>query len=58
MLKSRVSNPDHFDSDPDPAPAFHSNADQDPSFHFNADSDPASHQGDADPRIRNPAKMY
>ncbi len=51
LLKSRVSNPDHFytDPDPDPDPAFHSNADQDPSFHFNADSDPASHQGDADP---------
>jgi hypothetical protein len=52
LPKSRVSNPDHFYTDPDPDPAFHSIADQDPSFHFNADSDPASHQGDADPDLK------
>ncbi len=40
--------PFHFDTDPDPDPAFHFNAGPDPAFHSDADPDPAS-QNDADP---------
>jgi hypothetical protein len=45
-----VSDPHHFNADPDPA--FHLNADLDPSFHFIAvpDPDPDPHQGDANLR--------
>jgi hypothetical protein len=60
--KTRVSDPHHFNADPesDPDPAFHFNADQHPTFPFNADQDPAfpfnagpepdPHQGDANLR--------
>jgi hypothetical protein len=40
-----VSDPHHFNADPDPA--YHLNADLDPAFHFNAvpDPNPAPHEG-------------
>lgn len=31
--------PNHFDTDSDPDPAFHFGTDQDPTFHFDTDPD-------------------
>jgi len=38
---TRVADPHHFITDPDPT--FHFSADPDPTFHFSADPDPALH---------------
>ncbi len=43
-----MSDPHHYNADPDPAFRFH--ADPDPAFHFNTDPDPAPYQGDANLR--------
>ncbi len=52
LPSSRVSDPHHFNADPDQAFCF--NADPDPAFHFIVDPnpypDPAPHQGDANLR--------
>ncbi len=38
---TRVTDPYHFDADPDPDPACPFDADPDPTFHFDADPDPS-----------------
>ncbi len=40
MTATRISDPQHFNADPDSDPAFYINADSDPAFHL--DTDPAS----------------
>jgi hypothetical protein len=37
--RTNVTDPHHFDADPDPA--CHFDADPDPTFHFDADTDPS-----------------
>ncbi len=44
---TRVTDPHHFNADPDPA--FHLNADPDLAFHLNADPDLAFLSSNADP---------
>jgi hypothetical protein len=48
-LYSSVTDPKHYDVDPDPDPSFHfvAGLDPDPTFHSDADPDPAPHQSDS-----------
>ncbi len=52
---TRVSDPHHFNADPDSDPAYHFNAGPDPAFHFYAyhfqDPDPAPHKGEVNLRL-------